>query len=171
MKKFILLFLIVIVIFLYTRPFFHIGFITTHDGEWSIVRLSEMYRELKDGQFPPRWSDYLNHGYGYPLFLFTYPMPFYLGLIFKLAGFGFISSIKILFVVSVLVSGLAMFELGRELIDDYAGLLSSIFYITVPYRLVDLYVRGSIGESLGFALLPLLFLLALRFIRRPTSFS
>ena len=33
-----------------------------------------MVRELKEAQFPPTWAGYLNHGYGYPLLLFTYPL-------------------------------------------------------------------------------------------------
>lgn len=62
--------------FLFTFPFFKSGYFATQDGEWAIVRLAEMGRELRDIQIPPRWSDFLNHGYGYPLFLFTYPFPY-----------------------------------------------------------------------------------------------
>ena len=60
-------------------PYFHSGFFPTHDGEWSVVRLTDMYRELKDLQFPARYSGNLNFGYGYPLFEFAYPLPYYLG--------------------------------------------------------------------------------------------
>jgi hypothetical protein len=55
-------------------PFFKTGFFPTHDGEWAVVRLSDMYREIKDLQFPARYSGYLNFQYGYPLFNFTYPL-------------------------------------------------------------------------------------------------
>ena len=63
-------------------PYFKSGFFPTHDGEWAVVRLAEMYREIKDFQFPARFSGYLNFEYGYPLFNFAYPMPYYFGLIF-----------------------------------------------------------------------------------------
>src|SRR5579872_6665755 len=78
-------------------PYFHAGYFPTHDGEWAVVRLSDMYREIRDHQFPPRYSSNLNFGYGYPLFNFTYPLPYYLGLIIHLFKFGFVDSIKILF--------------------------------------------------------------------------
>ena len=52
-----------------------------------------------------------------------------------------------------------MFVLAKELWKNkWAALTSSIFYIYVPYRIIDLYVRGSIGESLSFVLFPLILL-------------
>lgn len=42
--------------------------------------------------------------------------------------------------------------------------MSAVLYVYFPYRMVDLYVRGSIGESLSFALFPLLFYLSIKLI-------
>src|SRR3989338_3791152 len=78
-------------------PYFKSGYFPTHDGEWAVVRLSEMYREFKSFEIPARYSTYLNFQYGYPLFNFTYPLPYYLGLVFVFLKLGFITSIKILF--------------------------------------------------------------------------
>ncbi|OGG00525.1 hypothetical protein A2Y99_03760 [Candidatus Gottesmanbacteria bacterium RBG_13_37_7] len=129
-----------------------------------------MFREIKDGQIPPRWSDFLNHGYGYPLFSFAYPLPYYAGLLIKSIGTDFVSAIKILFVLSVIMSSFFMFLLGRELAGSFAGFISAIFYTVAPFRLVDLYVRGSIGESLSLAIFPLLFFLTIKYIQRPNIF-
>ncbi len=169
MRRFLPFIVILIVVLLYTKPYFRTGFFATQDGEWSIVRLAEMQREIKDLQVPPRWSDYLNHGYGYPLFSFTYPAPFYIGILFRLVHIGLTDSIKIIFVASVFFSAIFMFLLGRELAGDYAGFLSAVFYTVAPFRLVDLYVRGSIGESLSLAIFPLLFYLSLKYVLKPTS--
>lgn len=169
MRNAFLLLIIFFVAFLYTKPYFSGGFFPTHDGEWAIVRLSEMQREVKDFQIPPRWSDYLNHGFGYPLFSFTYPLPYYLGIAVRIFGFGLTDTIKILFAGSVFLSAFFMFFLGKELLGNYAGFIASLFYIIMPFRLVNLYVRGSLGESLSFVLFPLLFLLAIRCIKNPTK--
>ena len=142
-------------------PFSRPGFFATDDGEWAIVRLAEMVRELKDLQIPPRWSDYLNHGYGYPLFSFTYPLPFYLGSLIRLTGADFTEIIKLLFVLSVFMSGYFMFLLAAKIKGNWAGMMAAFFYMTVPYRLTDLYVRGSLGESLALSLFPLIFYLTL----------
>ncbi len=167
-KKFLLWLLGILIVSLpVISPLTKPGFFPTHDGEWAVVRLAEMNRELKDLQIPPRWSDFLNHGYGYPLFLFTYPFPYYLGEVFHVLGFGLVNSIKLLFLLSVLLSGVFMFLLGYELEGEVAGFIAAALYIYAPFRLVDIYVRGSLGESLSFALFPLLFWLSLRLIQEP----
>ncbi len=151
-------------------PYFHKGYFPTHDGEWAVVRLGDMYRTVKDVQIPARYSGHLNFGYGYPLFNFAYPFPYYLGLAPLALGVGLVGSVKLLFVLSVPFSCFFMFLLGRELWkDNLSGAASAILYTYLPYRLVDLYVRGSLGESLAFALFPLIFYLAVRLIRKPES--
>ena len=150
-------------------PFFHSGYFPTHDGEWAVVRLTDMFRTLRDFQIPPRYSGNLNFGYGYPLFNFTYPSPYYIGVLVHFLGTGFVDTIKILFSASVLFSGFFMFFASRVLWKNtLAGIISAIAYVYFPYRMVDLYVRGSIGESLSFALFPLLFYLAIKLISKPS---
>lgn len=144
-------------------PFFHSGYFPTHDGEWAVVRLTDMFRTLRDFQIPARYSGTLNFGYGYPLFNFAYPSPYYLGVLMHFLGFGFVNTIKILFSGSVVFSTFFMFLVSKSLWKNtWAGIVSSILYIYFPYRMVDLYVRGSIGESLSFVLFPLLFYLAIK---------
>jgi|WetSurMetagenome_2_1015567.scaffolds.fasta_scaffold01282_8 hypothetical protein len=151
-------------------PFFHKGYFPTHDGEWAVVRLGDMFRALRDFQIPARYSGELNFGYGYPLFNFTYPLPYYLGIFIYTLGAGFVGSIKILFAGSVVLSAFFMFFASRALWkNNWAGVVSAILYIYFPYRMVDLYVRGSIGESLSFALFPLLFYLVIKLINKPSS--
>lgn len=140
-------------------PYFKDGFFPTHDGEWAVVRLSEMYREVKDLQLPARLSGYLNFQYGYPLFNFQYPAPYYIGVVLVFLKFGFVNAIKLLFALSVILSFFSMFMLSKSVWkSNLAGAISSIFYVYVPYRIVDLYVRGSLGESLSFVLFPLILL-------------
>lgn len=151
-------------------PFFHIGFFPTHDGEWAVVRLTDMFRTLRDFQFPARYSGELNFGYGYPLFNFAYPFPYYLGTLIYLAGAGFVGAIKIIFAGSVFMSAFFMFLASKALWrNSWAGIISAIIYIYFPYRMIDLYVRGSIGESLSFALFPLLIYLAVKLVKSPSA--
>lgn len=168
MKRILPFIILVFVVLIYTKPFFRPGFFPTHDGEWAVIRLAEMQREIKDLQIPPRWADYLNHGYGYPLFNFTYPFPFYLGTVLRFFHIGLVDATKMIFVGSVALSAVFMYLLGRELAGDFAGFLSSLFYTVAPFRLVDLYIRGSIGESLSLAIFPMLFFFSMKFILKPT---
>lgn len=165
--------LIIIFIFciLFTLPFYKTGFFATHDGEWSVIRLAEMVREVKDLQFPPRWSDYLNHGYGYPLFSFTYPLPYYAGILLKLIRFGLVDSIKILFILSVFLSALFMYKLGSILSNKTGGLFSALYYLSANYRLVNLYIRGSLGESIALIFFPLIFYLGIIYLNHPSVWN
>lgn len=153
-------------------PFFRSGYFPTHDGEWAVVRMAEMFREIRDYQFPPRYSDYLNFGYGYPLFNFAYPFPYYLGTGLHFLGFGFVDSVKIIFAMTVPLSALFMFLASRELWrSTLAGFVSALLYIYLPYRMVDLYVRGSIGESLAFVFFAAIFYILVKLINNHRSKS
>lgn len=143
-------------------PYLRAGYFPTHDGEWAVVRAVEMFREVRDFQFPPRYSGALNFGYGYPLFNFAYPLPYYLTTIMHFFHIGFVDSVKILFASSVVFSAFFMFLASKKFWQStLAGAVSTILYIYFPYRMVDLYTRGSLGESVAFALFPLLFYLIL----------
>ena len=162
-KKLSPLLLVIIAGIILVLPFFHRGYFPTHDGEWAVVRLSDMYREIKDGQIPARFSGNLNFGYGYPLFNFAYPLPYYLGLPFFILHLGLVNSIKILFILSVPLSGVGMYYLARNLWkNNWSGMLSSLLYMYLPYRMLDLYVRGSLGESIASVFFPLILLLMRR---------
>lgn len=163
----------VLVLFLLTipliLPYTAKGFFPTHDGEWAVVRLADMYREVRDGQIPPRFSGNLNFGYGYPLFHYAYPMPYYLGLPFFLAGLGLVDSIKLLFALSVPLSAILMYYASYELFRSrFGSLAGALVYAYLPYRMVDLYVRGSLGESLASVLFPLILLAMIRSVKKPT---
>jgi hypothetical protein len=72
-------------------------------------------------------------------------------------GFGFLNSVKIGFALSVVVSAFGMYLLGKSLWGKYGGLISAIVYIYAPYRAVNIYVRGAMGEAWGMAVLPFIF--------------
>lgn len=151
--------------FVITLPFFKSGYFPTHDGEWAVVRLGAMHRAVLDREIPARWSGNQNFGYGYPLFEFTYPFPYYFGEAFNLAKLGLVNSVKIVFVLSVFFSGIGMFVFLRNIFSEEGALLGSVFYLFAPYRMVNLYVRGSIGESLSLAIFPFLFLVLYKLFR------
>ncbi len=164
------IFFVVIISFPLLIPYLKSGYFPTHDGEWAVVRLSDMFRELRDLQIPPRFSGNLNFGWGYPLFNFAYPFPYYVGILFYFLGFGLVGSIKLLFALTIPFSALFMFLASRFIWkNDFAGVISSVLYIYFPYRMVDLYVRGSVGESLGFVLFPLIFYSISKSIENPKN--
>lgn len=119
-----------------------------------IAWLFEFHKTLIMGQIPPRFVPDLSFNFGYPLFNFVFPFPFYVAEIFHLIGFSLVDSIKALFFLTIPLSFLFMYLLLRQLSSKLISLAGAIFYVYTPYRAVDLYIRGAIGEVVSFMLLP-----------------
>jgi hypothetical protein len=130
------------------------GFYSLHD-DMHPAWLYEMDQGIRSGQLPPRWAPDLSFNYGYPLFNFVYPLPFYLGEIFYLFGFSLVGSVKIVFLLSLLFSGLTMYFFLKRNFGSLFSFLGATLYLYTPYRAVDVYVRGAIGEALAFVFIPL----------------
>ncbi|KKU92445.1 MAG: hypothetical protein UY21_C0001G0068 [Microgenomates group bacterium GW2011_GWA1_48_10] len=139
-------------------PLVQPGFFVSDDGDWMVIRLSAFHETLKTGQFPVRFLERLNHGYGYPVTDFLYPLPFYLGEIIHLLGFNFVDSVKILFGMSFLLGAFSMFFYAKDKWGNQIGIIAAVFYTYFPYRIFDVYKRGSLGESVAFVFIPLVFL-------------
>ncbi len=156
-KKILIFVLLFLMILPASWSLFRPGFFTSDDGEWMVIRLSDFHRSIVSSQIPVRWAARLNYGYGYPVFNFLYPLSFYWGELFHLLGFSFVWSIKLVFIFSFILSAIFMFLFATEIFGVLGGLLSAIFYAYAPYRFLDVYVRGSLGEAVSFIFLPLIF--------------
>jgi len=120
-----------------------------------IAWLQQMDRILKLGQFPPRFVPDLSYGFGYPLFNFVFPLPFYIAEVFHLLGLNFVDSIKLLFGLTVPLSGYFMYRLLKDYTKQILALAGAVVYMYTPYRSTDIYVRGAIGEIVTFVFLPI----------------
>ena len=121
-------------------------------------RVQQMAKALSHGQFPVRWVPDLGYGYGYPLFNFYAPLPYYVGALFNLLGFEIITATKLMFLVGILLSAFTMFLLVSRFAGNYAGLTGSMLYLYAPYHAANIYVRGAVGEYYAYAFLPLVLL-------------
>ena len=135
---------------------FHSGLPQTHDGQDHVARIANFYRNLSEGNIIPRWAGNLNWGYGHPILMFLYPLPSYAASLFHFLGFSLIDSTKIVFGFAFLISGLTMYLWTKNLFGSHAGMVAGILYMFAPYRFVDLYVRGAIGEHVAFIFPPLI---------------
>lgn len=117
-----------------------------------------MHKSLVDGMFPVRWVDGLGYGYGYPIFNFYAPLPYYFGALFMLLGFGALTSTKLMLGFGILLSSLTMFFLVRKNLGTNSGIVSSVIYAYLPYHAVNIYVRGAVGELFAYAFLPIIFI-------------
>lgn len=156
MKKFLIVIFIVALSFFAFKPLLVSGFFTIHD-DTQIARVYEMTKALKDGMFPVRWSQDLGYGFGYPIFNFYDPLPYYSGGLFSLLGADPLLSAKLMVVLGIVISSLSMYILASEFWGALGGILSSALYSYSVYHAVDVFVRGDFAEAFAFAFIPLVF--------------
>lgn len=134
-------------------PLFRKDFFPMHDYTHA-ARLYEMDQAIKDGHFPVRWAKDLAWGHGMPLFHFYAPLPYYLAEFFHLLGFSFVSAIKICFGATFFLGFLGMYLLAKKFWGPKGGFISALAFVYSPYRAVDFYARGALGELFAISLIP-----------------
>lgn len=149
-------FLLILISFVTIAPLLTDGYFPMHD-DTQVGRVIGMTRMLAAGEFPVRWVGDLGYGFGYPLFNFYAPLPYYVGGVLNLLVRDSVSATKAMMGVGMLASGLTMFLTSLPRVGPTAALVGSVLYMFGPYRAVNLYVRGAIGELWVFVFFPLVF--------------
>ena len=155
MKKYIFSILLLILALIPIISLFHSGLPFTHDGQDHVVRIANFYKSLTEGNLIPRWGANLNWGYGHPILEFLYPLPSYIASFFHFVGFSLVDSTKIVFGLGMSLSLFFMYLWLSQFVSRYSALFGAVLYTYAPYRFVETYVRGDLGENLAFAFIPL----------------
>lgn len=156
----ILLFLLIGVVF----PLFKSGFFPMHD-DLQVMRLFEMEKCFNDGQIPCRLVPDMGAGYGQPMYNYYSVFAYYSGMVFRAVGFSYIFSVKMLFVLSFLLSGFFAYFLLKEFFGRLAAIAGAVFFVYAPYHSVEIYVRGAMTESWGVVFFPAIFFCLYKFIK------
>ncbi len=161
--------IVVILISLLTvLPLLASGYFPMHD-DLQVMRLFELEKCFSVGDIPCRWASDMAGGYGQAMFNFYSAFPYYLGHLIRLVSpFSIIDTVKILFAISLIASGVGMYFLAREFFGKAGGFIASVFYVFAPYRALNVYVRGAMAEAFSLAILPFLWLAVYKVIKKPT---
>ena len=155
-NRIVLLFIFLVLIVPSIIPLFNDGFFVVHDNT-QVERVFQMSKSLSDGNFPVRWVDDLGYGYGYPIFNFYAPLPYYVGGFTNLILNDSLVSTKIIFAVGTILSFFTMYLLASRITNRIGGIVAGVVYLYFPYHAVNIYVRGAVGEFFAYAFLPLVF--------------
>ncbi len=166
--------ILIIAIFAISLPavyqLFRPGFFPMYD-DMQVIRVEQMDKCIKDWQIPCRWVPDLGYGYGYPLFEYYSPLPYYFMEGVHLLGFSFIDCVKVGFNASIVLSALFLYLLARKYFSHTTSLILAFIYVMIPFRAADVYVRGAMGEAWGIALLPAYLWSFEKFIKDRNLFS
>jgi hypothetical protein len=134
-------------------PLLYPGFIQTHSG------LGAVYDALSARSPSSGWlPTYGTPGDG--------PLASWLLVILKTVV-GPLAALKLLYAGSFILAGLGMYLLAKRIWGQWPGLVAAAVYMLIPYRLVAIYVRGALAESLLLALAPFLFVALHKAARLP----
>ncbi|MCL5432982.1 MAG: hypothetical protein M1524_02605 [Patescibacteria group bacterium] len=157
-KKINLFFLLILISFLPLTSLLRPGDYESGDFNIHMYRIMSFYDSLKEGILMPSWASEINATYGVPLFVFNYPLPYYLVSFFHWIGFNFITSMKIYLGLSFVLSGMFMYLWIKKITNNkLAAFTAGIFYLFAPYHLIDIHFRATPGEALIFTVTPLVF--------------
>ncbi|KRL41576.1 hypothetical protein [Lacticaseibacillus manihotivorans] len=113
---------------------------------------------MKDHDFLPRVLPSMAGGFGYAVDIFYNSFTLLPFVLFKAVLGGFVLPYNLYLLTLTITTSLMAYGCARKVFKPQQALLGAVLYATNTYRLIDLFVRGDIGESLAIMLLPLVVL-------------
>lgn len=156
--KYIIYSLIIALIFIF--PYLIKDFLPIeHDTFFHLSRIEGLAHSFQDGQFFPKIYPYKNMNFGYASPLFYSDFFLIIPAILYILGISLsMCYILVIFACSFL-SCYFMMKLCEKITSlKFAPYIAGVLYLFSNYRITDVYVRGALGEVMGFVFLPLVLL-------------
>ncbi|MGA9769201.1 MAG: 6-pyruvoyl-tetrahydropterin synthase-related protein [Blastocatellia bacterium] len=139
-----------------TLPLFIYGFPKGSDAVKHYRWSTEFAKSLGDGAWYPRWFSGANHGAGSPIPLYYPPVPFYVAAAFNGVVANMLTAISLSCWLALALSGLTMYAMSRLMLSRAMSLIAAVFYMIIPYHILDLYQGSALSEYWSFAWVPLI---------------
>ncbi len=125
------------------------------DGTVHITTANLFAKSLLQGNFPVSWIDHFAN-YGLPLGLISQQFTSYLDALWIILFHDPVLSLNITIFLGVLFSSLFYYFFLRIYFEKYYSLIGVIIFNLIPYRILNIYIRGAIPEFFTLVFVPLL---------------
>lgn len=135
------------------------GCMVMDDSWYHLERIASLAEGLRDGQFPVRFGQNVNDGYGYISSLMYGELFLYIPGILVASGCTLQTSYAIYVFLINLLTIIIAFVVFRDIFKNpWISLVGTFIYTLAPYRHTDIYQRVAVGEYTAWTFLPLLVL-------------
>jgi len=142
-----------------SMPLLWSGVYDGHDLLFHLNRIEGIAAGMRAGQFPVRIHASTLLGYGYASSQFYPELFMYIPALMRNLGVSLAASVRVFEMMIHLAAAAVMYFSCRSLLGSReVSLGASALYVLCPYRLANIYVRATIGESLAMIFFPLMIL-------------
>lgn len=125
-----------------------------HDLLFHLQRIEGILQDVSLTSLPVRMQSGWLRGYGYPVSILYGDIFLYIGAFFRGLGFPVITAFRLFMVCINTMTVLISYYSFKTFNKGWVPVVSTMVYTTASYRLVDVYVRSAIGETLAIAFFP-----------------
>ncbi len=136
--------------------------IDTHDLWIHLFIMPQFDKVLRSGVIYPRWIPDINGGYGLLTMIYYPPGFFYLSSAIHTVVDDWIYTTFVVSILALAGSGLTLYFLARTFYSKVASAVAAVFYMLIPFHMLDLYWRGALPQFIGYAFLPLVIYFAFK---------
>lgn len=127
-------------------------------GDFELIKLFELNKCIQDKQIPCRWISGISDSYGYPLFNYQAPLPYYFGEAIYLLTNSFAFAVKAMFITGLAGAYIFLYIFASKLLQKNARILSAYFYTIAAYFIIYFFPDIALGQVWGMMFFPLILL-------------